>query len=1242
MKDSVKQTRYLRIVALILGILMLLPMAWLPVAAQGEVQTQIDPATVPGVFFNSNKVVAGMSSTSVKLTAEPGFMRCVTTGEGANIRINLIDANIVESEYPYMVIRYRTTADSVNDWIFLTSGEINAGYVPTDGAVVHPDFEKGDEWHNKVYCIAEDFPKLIGKTFEWLRIPVAAGNGEVFDISHVAFFKSAEDAARFEGYVSNNGCATIGLTWINATLTSPKTCAVCGETEGEPLPPVDPANVPGVSFNNEPNSLKVILNGGVIISQEDGFMRATTSNAGDVWWGVSVSVKTAEYPYMAIRYRISGNHSSNWLYLTDDRVNPGYSATTGTWGSPKFMCDNEWHTSVYNFADEFSAMADVNLTSIRLPGAADTNGYLDIAYVAFFKTEEEANAFEGYPERTECEKNGHSWKPGSCLSPKTCSVCGITEGNTMAHAWADATCIAPKTCTACGETEGEAKGHAWMDATCTAPKTCSSCQTTEGEAVGHMWTEATCTAPKTCSVCQITEGEAAGHIWVDSADGFTKTCSVCDATETLQPDVESESATVEGTQGTDPVGTDMTVGLILAIVGMLIAVAWLVVSIILKNKNKLSGWVFLLNIGLAALLLIAGIVIAAILPSLSKAQLPSSETTAPVTEDSDPALPTDSATPTDSANPDDTTDPSNPSVGTPDPEFLYSGSYSEKNGALAGIDNLSRILPEEGEKKERTVGIFYFLGSEGNVNAQVGDVSKVLAKDPLAYESVNQWLAAGGQYGTSMYWGEPLFGYYSHEDDWVIHKHVQMFIDAGIDYIIFDTTNEYICAPNVMKVLRVLDYYYQQGLKAPQVAFYTHTSSGKIAMMIYDQIYKPNLDRYAHLWFHWDGKPMIIAEPDAEELTDEFKDFFCIKTPVWPNDTSWDAANAWPWMEFSRLYTRTAIYGKRTEDGERRKEVISVSVAQHCDTIMFSQTAFYGGNDHTRSWHNGANDPAPDAYLYGYNLSEQFEWAIEQDPETIFITGWNEWAAVCTYMREDCGPIQMCDCVTANCSRDIEPMMGGYEDNYYMQMCKYIRLYKGCEDRVNVGEDKTVDVTGSFAQFNDATAVYTDPVGDTVARDHAGWGEYFTDNSGRNDIVEIRVMKDQANYYVYIRTAENLTEPTAEGWMTLFIDSGCEGGLGGAWDIAVNRTAPVNGKTNIEKYENGAWTVIGTADIRYEGNQMMLSMDRLTVDASAEIGLCDIRFKVADNYTQNEVMSFYTSGDCAPYGRLSFVFSNKK
>lgn len=82
------------------------------------------------------------------------------------------------------------------------------------------------------------------------------------------------------------------------------------------------------------------------------------------------------------------------------------------------------------------------------------------------------------------------------------------------HSWQDATCTAPKTCSVCGATEGEALGHKWSDATCTAPKTCSTCKTTEGEALGHDWDDATCTAPKTCA-CGATEGEALGHNYID-------------------------------------------------------------------------------------------------------------------------------------------------------------------------------------------------------------------------------------------------------------------------------------------------------------------------------------------------------------------------------------------------------------------------------------------------------------------------------------------------------------------------------------------------------------------------------------------------------------------------------------------------------------------------------------------------------------------------------------------------------
>lgn len=475
---------------------------------EGGPLTPLDPAKILGIYFNSADIVADMSSTGVTLSAEPGYMRVLTTGGDANIRFNATSLGVNTSEYPYMVIRYRTTADPVDNWLFVTSGTINSGYNATDGAVLKPQFEKNNEWNNLVINFATDLPALVGKTVEWIRIPCAQNAGDIFDIAHVAFFKTAEDAARFEGYVSNDGCESIGHTWVAASLTAPKTCAVCGETAGEPLTPIDPALVPGISFNNEPANVNRVIGSGVEWAQEDGFLRVTTTG-DDAWVGITnLIVNTAEYPYMAIRYRISGDRVGNWLYLTDDLVNKNFSATAGTWGNPKYQIDNQWYTVTYYFPTEFSAMANVNLTSVRLPGAADKNGgYLDIEYIAFFKTAEDVARFTGYPERSECEKNGHTWTEATCTTPKTCSVCGTTEGEVKAHTWADATCTAPKTCTTCGATDGAAKGHTWTDATCTAPKTCSVCGATDGEAKGHTWADATTEAPKTCTVCGTTEGE---------------------------------------------------------------------------------------------------------------------------------------------------------------------------------------------------------------------------------------------------------------------------------------------------------------------------------------------------------------------------------------------------------------------------------------------------------------------------------------------------------------------------------------------------------------------------------------------------------------------------------------------------------------------------------------------------------------------------------------------------------------
>lgn len=44
--------------------------------------------------------------------------------------------------------------------------------------------------------------------------------------------------------------------------------------------------------------------------------------------------------------------------------------------------------------------------------------------------------------------------------------------------------------------------------------------------------------------------------------------------------------------------------------------------------------------------------------------------------------------------------------------------------------------------------------------------------------------------------------------------------------------------------------------------------------------------------------------------------------------------------------------------------------------------------------------------------------------------------------------------------------------------------------------------------------------------------------------------------------------------------------------------------------------------------------------------LIDLRFKWSDNYQlkdgQGDIFSFYLNGDCAPYGRLNYIFSEKK
>ena len=127
----------------------------------------------------------------------------------------------------------------------------------------------------------------------------------------------------------------------------------------------------------------------------------------------------------------------------------------------------------------------------------------------------------------------------------TCNICSATRSTT--HQYTPATCTTPKTCAVCGTTEGETLDHAYTSTVTKAPTcsatgiktyTCSACSDSYTESIAtldHTWNAATCTIPKTCSVCGATEGEAAGHKYIvvsvapSCTDGgkTTHTCLIC-------------------------------------------------------------------------------------------------------------------------------------------------------------------------------------------------------------------------------------------------------------------------------------------------------------------------------------------------------------------------------------------------------------------------------------------------------------------------------------------------------------------------------------------------------------------------------------------------------------------------------------------------------------------------------------------------------------------------------------------
>ena len=105
-----------------------------------------------------------------------------------------------------------------------------------------------------------------------------------------------------------------------------------------------------------------------------------------------------------------------------------------------------------------------------------------------------------------------------------------------------------------------------------------------------------------------------------------------------------------------------------------------------------------------------------------------------------------------------------------------------------------------------------------------------------------------------------------------------------------------------------------------------------------------------------------------------------------------------------------------------------------------------------------------------------------------------------------------------------------------------------------VSEQKTIKI-GRQGEWDNVQPEFNHHKGNTFHRDHRGRNNmYYTNTTGRNDIVMAKVARDENNVYFYVETADKLTSPKDRNWMMLFIDIDRDKSTGwNGYDYILNR-----------------------------------------------------------------------------------------
>ena len=580
-----------------------------------------------------------------------------------------------------------------------------------------------------------------------------------------------------------------------------------------------------------------------------------------------------------------------------------------------------------------------------------------------------------------------------------------------------------------------------------------------------------------------------------------------------------------------------------------------------------------------------------------------------------------------------------------------------------GLGRTSLTYEDVGAPRDnKTVAMFYWTWHiDGFTSNNVVNLQEYCEKYPDAMRDFNNEIWKQNE---TYWWNESIYGFYRGDDPWVLRKQAELLTNAGVDVIFTDNTNGDHTWHNAYNaLLKEWDDAMTDGLKTPKLSFmlpfWDQSYTNMQVSSIYQDMFRSG--KYPNLWYYLDGKPMIMAipasfNPNNSPLEKEISNYFTFRAGQPGYVVDHTDYRTWGWLS---MYPQATYYASSKDKNNGIVEQVTVGIAMNHNYKLHELAAMSGDNIAGRSYSSTYPDrydkEGAEASKWGYNFAEQWNYALEVDPKVVFVTGWNEfrvgryetWPEGSPAAVPNAFPDQFND----EFSRDIEPTKGALKDHYYYQLVNFVRQYKGANPIPTPSAKTTIDLSAGQDQWKAVEPYFGAYIGNTEHRDSKGYGDlYYTETSGRNDIIGAQIARDDEYVYFNVECAADITPYTDKLWMTLYIDSDQANQGWETFEYVINKSVASADTVVLEKFTGNGYESTKVADCSYtvDGRYMTVKV------AKSDLGLSGDNYTINFSWTDNvhdegdyekfsgDIMDFYVSGDVAPGARFKFSYISGK